>query len=163
VDPPVVHPLSREECVGLLGAGGLGRVGVSIDALPAVLPVRFALDDDRIIMRTASGSTLARALIDRVVAFENDAMAGDGGSGWSVLVVGLASELTTPGSEAHPPSATPLGPWSTLGLDHLVQLSLERVSGRAFGPVALGPGPSGTGSDRAAASTGSAGESPARR
>ena len=35
--------LSREECLSLMATVSVGRLGVSIDALPAILPVNFVL------------------------------------------------------------------------------------------------------------------------
>lgn len=121
--------LSREECVALLRQASLGRVGVSIGALPAILPVNYGVLDDHVVFRTAPGTQLTAALRDAVVAFEADFADDHATTGWSVLVVGRAKELTEPGvlEEAR---ALRLQPWAPGSHDHFVAIGLERVSGR---------------------------------
>ena len=88
--------LSRAECLRLLGGARIGRVGLSMGALPAVLPVNFTLVDDAIVLRTAAGSKLDAALANSVVAFEVDSIDPMYHTGWSVLVQGVASEVVDP-------------------------------------------------------------------
>ena len=87
--------LDREECLRLLAGATIGRIGFSSRSLPIILPVNFVLDDDAIIIRTGVGTKLA-AIRDAVVAFEVDAIDPVYHTGWSVLVTGVASEVTDP-------------------------------------------------------------------
>jgi nitroimidazol reductase NimA-like FMN-containing flavoprotein (pyridoxamine 5'-phosphate oxidase superfamily) len=81
-------PLSPDECRALLRAGGIGRVGVSIGALPAIFPVRYELVDDDIVFHSPSAQAVAPGtLAGAVIAFEADGFGHDD-QGWSVLVVG---------------------------------------------------------------------------
>jgi nitroimidazol reductase NimA-like FMN-containing flavoprotein (pyridoxamine 5'-phosphate oxidase superfamily) len=73
---------------GLLDSGDVGRVAVSIAAVPAILPVNYAVIDGVIVFRTAAGSKLQAATHRAVVAFEVDEHDRDARTGWSVLVVG---------------------------------------------------------------------------
>jgi hypothetical protein len=86
VDP---SPLSPDECRDLLRAGGIGRVGVSVGALPAIFPVHFRLVDDDIVFRAPSPQSVAPgALAGTVIAFEADDFDVPDEAGWSVLVIG---------------------------------------------------------------------------
>ena len=88
-DPQVLAP---DECLRLLAGERLGRVAITVKALPVILPVRFALDRDEILFRAAFGGVLAEATRQAVVAFEADGSEPGGGS-WSVLATGLARHL----------------------------------------------------------------------
>ena len=67
---PSMRPLSHAECMELLATVPIGRLGISIGALPLVLPVNFALHDGRVIFRTAPGTKLDGAVAGTVVAFD---------------------------------------------------------------------------------------------
>ena len=88
--------LSREECLALLAAARLGRLGLSIGALPAVLPVSYVLVEGRVCFRTPDSGAVFRASSGRVVAFEVDRYEPEWPSGWSVLVRGVATEIVEP-------------------------------------------------------------------
>jgi nitroimidazol reductase NimA-like FMN-containing flavoprotein (pyridoxamine 5'-phosphate oxidase superfamily) len=129
----LLRRLSREECIGLLGSRRLGRVSVSIGALPAILPVNYVLWDDVILFRTAPGTKLSAALMGTVVGFEVDDAADDLSAGWSVLVVGHATEIRDL-QTLEVVRQLPLASWAPSGRDYFVRISTEHVSGRAFGP-----------------------------
>jgi nitroimidazol reductase NimA-like FMN-containing flavoprotein (pyridoxamine 5'-phosphate oxidase superfamily) len=126
--------LSREECVGLLGGRRLGRVSVSIGALPAILPVNYAMWDDCIVFRTAPGTKLSAAVMGTVVGFEVDDAAEDLSGGWSVLVVGHASEIRDLETLEHVRELA-LASWAPGERDFFVRISTEQISGRAFGSI----------------------------
>lgn len=77
----------------LLAGATFGRVGVSVDALPAILPVTIALLDDGIIFRTVAGTKLAFAARHAVLAVEADHYDPEHADGWSVLVRGVATQF----------------------------------------------------------------------
>jgi uncharacterized protein len=87
-----VEMLERAECLELLGDATVGRIGLSIRGLPAVVPVRFVLLEDRIVIDTRQDARLAAAICGQVVAFEVDSF-GTEESNWSVAVTGRAFEL----------------------------------------------------------------------
>lgn len=103
LDQAGLRVLTRAECLGLLRTVRVGRVALSHRALPMILPVHFLLDDDdRIIVRTAAGTTLDRATDRTVVAFEAEGPSGAVEPSWSVVVHGFATHpesllLATPG------------------------------------------------------------------
>src|SRR6516165_11352239 len=76
--------LDRAECLHLLSGSVLGRIAVTVGALPVILPVNFLLDGDRILIRTGKGTKLEAATRDAVVAFEVDDVEPFSHSGWSV-------------------------------------------------------------------------------
>jgi nitroimidazol reductase NimA-like FMN-containing flavoprotein (pyridoxamine 5'-phosphate oxidase superfamily) len=81
-------------CLRLLATATLGRVGVSSGALPSVLPVNFRFDGRQILIRTGTGTKLDAALDNAVVAFEVDEIDPVAHASWSVMVTGIARELT---------------------------------------------------------------------
>jgi nitroimidazol reductase NimA-like FMN-containing flavoprotein (pyridoxamine 5'-phosphate oxidase superfamily) len=104
--------LGPDECLELLGSVPVGRVGVTIDALPAVLPVNFVVWNGAIVFRTVAGTKLDAAAANEVVAFEADAYGtADRPGGWSVLVRGIAREVTDP-AELAEVAALPLDSWA---------------------------------------------------
>ena len=129
VDRNGLEVLSRDECLRLLGSAGLGRVAVTTAALPTILPVNFRFDGRQILIRTGRGTKLDAATRNAVVAFEADEVEPATREGWSVVVTGVARDLTDPDelAEAQTP---PLVRWAS-GDDHrVVAISTEVVSGR---------------------------------
>lgn len=124
--------LDRDECLDLLGTASVGRVSVSVGALPAVLPVNFCLSGDAVIFRTAAGTKLSAACTHAVVAFEADDIDPIYHAGWSVLVRGIAEEVTDPEQLGHL-RRLPLAPWAAGDKDHFVRIPTEVVSGRQIG------------------------------
>ncbi|HTW20499.1 MAG TPA: pyridoxamine 5'-phosphate oxidase family protein [Mycobacteriales bacterium] len=90
----VVREMSRAECLEALRSQRLGRIAISQNALPSILPVNYAMDVANIVFRTSAGSALARACNKTIVAFEIDRYEPATGTGWSVVVVGAADALS---------------------------------------------------------------------
>lgn len=124
--------LTRDECLDLLATVSLGRVAVTIGAVPAVLPVNYALLDGAIVFRSAPGTKLSAAVLGTVVAFEVDEADSADHSGWSVLVVGHAAELRE-GPVLEAARRLPLQSWAGGDRDHFVRIESERISGRRLG------------------------------
>jgi nitroimidazol reductase NimA-like FMN-containing flavoprotein (pyridoxamine 5'-phosphate oxidase superfamily) len=97
VDRNGLEMLDRDECLALLAGVSFGRVGLSMAALPVVLPVNFRLVDDQIVFSTAAGSKLRAATDHAVIAFEADHIDPLDHAGWSVLATGMARAVTDPG------------------------------------------------------------------
>jgi nitroimidazol reductase NimA-like FMN-containing flavoprotein (pyridoxamine 5'-phosphate oxidase superfamily) len=131
-----LQALSREQCLALLATRQVGRLGVSIEALPAILPVNFRLFDDRIVVRTVVGTKLDAAVAQAVVAFEVDDYDPGGRWGWSVLVRGAGAEVTRP-DELEAVKALPLRAWAFRDGDanRFLAIDTTLVSGRRFGTV----------------------------
>ena len=86
--------LTRTEAIRLLTTASVGRLGITMDALPAILPVNYAVVDDAIVFRSSPGAKVSAAVQGAVVAFEADESDVRSSTGWSVLVVGCAREIT---------------------------------------------------------------------
>lgn len=121
--------LDRAECFRLLARSSLGRVAVSVGALPVILPVNFLLDGDRILIRTGEGTKLAAAARNAVLAFEVDEADAFGHTGWSVSVTGTGGEITDR-EDLQRITTLPLPHWAPNGVGHVIAVSTEFVSGR---------------------------------
>ncbi len=127
--------MSRGECLRLLERSRVGRVGITVDALPVILPVNFCVLDDAVHFATVPGTKLDAATREAVVAFQGDAYAPDGSAGWSVLAVGRCSRVTDPSDVARfRRRAVPAWPQGDRA-DNVVRIELTNVTGRRFGDV----------------------------
>jgi uncharacterized protein len=143
VDRNGLEVLGRDACLDLLATATLGRIGVSSGALPSVVPVNFRFDGRQILIRTGVGTKLDAAVANAVVAFEVDEIDLVAHTGWSVMVTGIARELTEPG-ELATAQTPPLARWAP-GTDHrVIAISPELVSGRRIVPRLAAP----SGADR---------------
>jgi nitroimidazol reductase NimA-like FMN-containing flavoprotein (pyridoxamine 5'-phosphate oxidase superfamily) len=145
--PDHVHPgalvedglelLTEAECLKLVGHRPIGRVAVTVGALPAVFPVNFCLIGRDVVFRTASGTKLQAALKESVVAFQVDDFDAEGHRGWSVLLVGKATELRP--IELSRLEPLPVRAWAHGARGHVVRIRTEFVSGRRIASL-LPPG-----------------------
>jgi len=121
--------LTPAQCTALLEGGTVGRVAVTVAALPAIFPVNYTVLHDQIVFLTGEGTKL-RAAVDRaVVAFQIDHFDQTTGSGWSVMAVGLAEEITDP-DELATAWQLNLRPFASGDRSHFVKISPEFISGR---------------------------------
>lgn len=90
-----VEVLDRAECLALLATQRLGRLAVAAepDLGPHVVPVNYAVLRESILLRSAPGTKL-RCLVTEPVTFEVDSFDPYMGTGWSVVVEGLAYEAS---------------------------------------------------------------------
>src|SRR5262249_52712998 len=61
VDGAGLQVLDRPVCLQLLARGGVGRIAINAGALPVILPVRYALDEECVVLCVGVGSTLDQA------------------------------------------------------------------------------------------------------
>jgi nitroimidazol reductase NimA-like FMN-containing flavoprotein (pyridoxamine 5'-phosphate oxidase superfamily) len=85
--------LSPDECFLLLESRDLGRIAFSIEGQPEVFPINYAMEGQIVVFRTAPGTKLDHVPEVRL-AFEVDDWDPKLGIGWSVVVKGLAEEVT---------------------------------------------------------------------
>lgn len=137
-----IELLDRGECLRRLGSVPIGRLGLSVDALPVVVPVNFVLaappgtESPVVVVRSANGSKLAAAQERSVVAFEIDGYDPFGHTGWSVLVQGVTRVLE--GDDRDWAERLPLAPWAIPDASSFIALDTDVVQGRRFG---IGPQP----------------------
>jgi len=126
---PIVVKLDPVECLALLAHTPIGRVVLSIKALPAVRTVRFVLSSGSIVVRVAPNSRLRRASAGSVVAFHADHYDEEAGEGWSVVAHGLCEEVRDVDTLTSMRSL-PLEPWAdTPTGDHFLRIPITLISG----------------------------------
>lgn len=139
VDRNGLEVLDRDECLRLLAHKRFGRVGVTDGALPTILPVNYWSDGTSVYVRTSPGTKLDAALRDAVVAFEVDDVDMFDHAGWSVVVTGVAREVTDR-DELEGLAGAPIGRWAPGPDGHVIAISTELVSGRRLRAKVLSPG-----------------------
>ena len=126
---PTTIRLDPEACRALLAGGSLGRVAITVGALPTIRTVRYTLSDDDVVFRVAPDSRLCRAVSDAVVAFGADYCDDDARHGWSVVVQGRCSPVNDT-ERLRRLQSLPLMPWVDRPEgDVFVSLPLAAVSG----------------------------------
>lgn len=132
MSPTLLRPLSPIECMELLGSCRVGRVGTTMGVLPVILPVNYSVFDDGVLIRTAEGTQLDAAIRDLVVAFQADSYDRSAGSGWSVLLIGKAQEVSD-AVKLERAQATPIEKWPGAdGLLHYMHIKAVQITGRRF-------------------------------
>lgn len=128
-----IELLTEGECRELLGTEQIGRIGLSMGALPAIFPVQSRVVGEDIFFRTGEGSKRRAALEGSVVGFEVDRIDPATATGWSVLVVGMAREVRS--DEEAPAGCDGIVPWADGECCHLIRIHPEAVSGRRIRPA----------------------------
>jgi len=80
--------LSERDCWELLATVSVGRLALSVRALPMILPVQYHLDGRRLAVCLGHHGLPERALDGTIVAFAADSIDPVTRSGWSVQVQG---------------------------------------------------------------------------
>ena len=125
--------VTKDECLALLRQASIGRVALTVRAMPEIHPVAFGLLDESVVFRAGRGTMLHAAARGTIVAFEADGFDLDAFQGWSVLVVGPAVEVTDPGEIATTREHL-VGHWVPDDEDHVVRIGAHQISGRRIGP-----------------------------
>ena len=122
--------LPSDVCWGLLAEMPVGRVAFVHAGEPVILTVNFGVDGQSVVFRTASGSKLDNAIMERPTAFEADAWDADKQRGWSVLVRGISTEVLDPAEVARL-EALGVTPWAqAVPRDTWVRLIPTEITGR---------------------------------
>jgi nitroimidazol reductase NimA-like FMN-containing flavoprotein (pyridoxamine 5'-phosphate oxidase superfamily) len=137
---PTMQELTEQQCQALLATHQVGRLGVNAEHYPLIFVVNYGLDRGVVIIRTHPGTKLRYA--DHAnVTFEVDDIDQHTRSGWSVLIRGLAEEVTT----AHRTElvqrtkASAVEPWAPGDYGHWLRLIPHRITGRRIIPGQLPP------------------------
>ena len=121
--------LELDDCMRLLRDHYVGRIGLSVGALPVVVPVNYAVSETHLVMCSEPGLKLEAARKGVVACLEIDDFDPLSHEGWSVLVTGRLVELTDPGDISQA-QQLPLSPWTPMSDPHYLSLSTELVTGR---------------------------------
>lgn len=130
-----IEELPRSTCMQLVGSGTVGRVAVNDDPSPVVLPVNYLLGDDGVVFTTVAGTKWDAATSGAPASFEVDGIDQEHRSGWSVLIRGTLSALAADDQVADE-IRDQLAPLPGGARPHLVQLSIDEVTGRRIPPDA---------------------------
>lgn len=126
-----LEDIPTHECVELLEASWLGRLGVVVDGHPEIFPVNHVYERaTRSVLFPTPPTTKFRSALSSVsVAFEVDGVRDDELVGWSVLVLGVAEEVTDPETIA---AATSLrrAVWALSERSHWLRIRPLKVTGR---------------------------------
>jgi len=121
--------LSESESWGLLASVALGRLVTSVDDQPEIFPVNFVVQNRTVLFRTAEGTKLISAAINKRVLFEADDH--NVAEGWSVIVKGVARTLRTD-DEVRQAERAQLLPWTATLKLHYVRVVPTSITGRRF-------------------------------
>lgn len=135
-DKPVsdrIEQLPDAECVRLLRSHELGRIAVVDHAgHPLIFPINYFFDEGVVVFRTARGTKLELAP-GAAVSFEIDGWDPVEGHGWSVLVKGIARDITDPrGSPTARMRFWPVHPVAPGQREHWIGIWVNEITGREF-------------------------------
>lgn len=133
-DPSGLEALDRAECMRLLGRQSFGRAGLTVAALPTVLPVPYRLMDGAIFFRTTRHPKLMAATSEAVIAFEIDHLNSGSLGGWSVVAVGRAHNVSPDDDAIRRADEAGLAQWTPTGPALVVRMAIDLVSGRRLTP-----------------------------
>lgn len=114
--------ISEGRCWALLATASVGRLALSVHALPAIYPVQYYLDGRQIVACVGHRQIPERSLENAVVAFAADVIDPASRSGWAVQVLGrsMMPRQFGPGTGCGRPAA-----------GQVVNIEPESISGHA--------------------------------
>lgn len=122
--------LDVDECLRLLEGHPthVGRVVFLDQGYPVALPVNYRIHRGTVVFRTDPGSKLLACAMGDKIAFEVDDVDARWREGWSVLLQGVAREVTDPEQKSIIDQIGLL-PWAGAEA-HTIELEWHRISGR---------------------------------
>ncbi|MFD6654038.1 helix-turn-helix domain-containing protein [Streptomyces parvus] len=121
--------LDEATCWTRLGDHGVGRVALTLEDGPVVLPVNYQVLDGEVMFRTGDDSPLAAAA-DTEIAFEADHFDDAFSRGWSVLIVGTVRPVADDDASQQLREAAFSTPWAGQEREHVMLLGARRITGR---------------------------------
>ena len=131
--PDVLEVMPDADCVRLLGSNELGRLAlVDREGRPLIFPVNYFFDEGVVVFRTAPGTKLDLAP-GAYAGFEIDGLDPAAGIGWSVLVKGIAHDITNPrGAPTGRMRFWPVRPLAPGAREHWIGIWANAITGRRF-------------------------------
>ena len=124
--------LSEDQCLELLQSRELGRIAFAVGDQTEIFPMNYATDGAIVVFRTAPGAKLDNAMVGRV-AFEVDDWDPETKVGWSVVLKGVAQEVTAGidpfASALRTLKVSPLAPGEH---EHWIGVYPSEITGRRF-------------------------------
>lgn len=129
-----IQELTVDECLELLGARGVGRVGLATSTGQHIVPVNYAMyGDDTIVFRTTPYSDLGSHGSHAEVAFEVDDIDFEEQEGWSVVANGRLEIVEDPDEVADIRRSADPGPWAIGQRNLMFKLTWLNMTGRRIG------------------------------
>jgi uncharacterized protein len=130
--------LTYNACMARLARKRVGRLAVVVDHYPQVFPVNYRLDDFVVVFRTNLGTKLLAANHANV-AFYVDHVDEVTQSGWSVMIQGMAEDVTDRHRDVitERSRSLPIDSWVPGDQSRIVRIIPARVSGRQITPGEL--------------------------
>ena len=131
----VTQSLEEAECLRLIAAGGVGRIGYTGRFGPTILPVNFVLHEQTIVFRTGQDSPMGQDLRTGIadaeykVAFEVDEINPATKEGWSILIQGSAHHVDSAGELAEAQQSG-VQAWPGGAKDLFIRIVPDRITGR---------------------------------
>jgi hypothetical protein len=124
--------IPEAECLEILARNSLGRIAFVAEGRQEIFPVDYGVKAGTVVIRRAPGTKLAHTPGSEV-GFEIDDYDYEKGVGWSVVVHGVAYDVTDSGDDfacsARGANVTPLAPGSKV---HRLAIKPSAISGRRF-------------------------------
>jgi len=128
------------DCFLLLKSVPIGRIGFAAGGEVVILPVRFLVDGQDVVFRTGAGSKLSALVVGHYVGFEADCCDAAAGTGWSVVVNGLA-EVVADEDETARLDTLGLPPWGAEDSRRVwVRIRPSSITGRRIAAASPGQG-----------------------
>jgi len=130
-DEPQMDELTADECLARIATEQIGRLAVVIDHYPQVFCVNYRLDDFVVVFRTHLGTKLLAAHHGNI-GFQVDHIDVAAHRGWSVLIQGMAEDVTDRTSDPITERSRDLGiePWAPGDQPRLVRIIPAKITGR---------------------------------
>ena len=130
--------LSYDDCLDRLARKRLGRLAVVVDHYPQVFPVNYRLDDYVVVFRTHLGTKLLAANHANV-GFQVDHVDEITRSGWSVLIQGMAEDVSDRRNDPITERGRALGvdSWAPGEQSRIVRIIPAHMTGRQITPGEL--------------------------
>ena len=136
-DPPSprVAVLSPNQCIDLLGSGGVGRIAWQTDDGPQILPVNFVFLEGLAYFRTSPHGLLSELVQPCAVALEVDDLDHRYRTGWSVVLHGQAQSVAAPQQVMRLWAADQISPWAPGDKSLVIQVTPAKITGRTVSRV----------------------------
>ena len=126
-----IENLSFDDCWDLLEGDILGRLAIVVDGHPEIFPVNYVVHLRSILFRTAPGSKLWGARMERPAALEIDGYDPATEMAWSVVVRG-DTEIVEDQAVKDAVDSLGLEPWQPGEKANYVRLNAKALTGRRF-------------------------------
>jgi uncharacterized protein len=131
-----IRELTRIECLSLLASKNVGQLALTRRALPTVIPARYLLLEDRVLVHASTGLDPVAWVDGEIVALHVEAFDPDLRRGWSVSLTGAAHGTPAIAGSGNEVQA----PWIPCGGGDLIAISTDIVWGEHLGETIAQPG-----------------------